>query len=49
MDYKVSNVRGEVSPEMIEIAVAAIAACEERGFLLESFVVRPMEGGESED
>ena len=49
MDYKVSNVRGEVSPEMIEIAVAAIAACEEMGFRLESFVVKPLEGGESED
>ena len=47
MDYEVSNVRGEVSPEMIEIAVAAIAACQERGFRLESFVVKPLEGGES--
>ncbi len=32
-----------------ELASALVSACEEGGFRLESFVVRPLEGGESED
>lgn len=30
-----------------ELASALISACRERGFLLESFVFKPLEGGES--
>ena len=45
MDYKVSNVRGEVSPEMIEIAVAAIAPGGGRGLRFEYFVVKTLGGG----
>ena len=30
-----------------ELASALVSACEERGFRLESFVVKPLEGGES--
>ena len=49
MGFEIKNVKGDVSPQMIELAQAVVAACEERGFFLESFVVKPMEGGESED
>lgn len=48
MDFKVKNIKGDVSPQMIELAKAVITACEERGFILESFIVKPLEGGESE-
>ena len=30
-----------------ELAIALVSACKERGFLLESFVFKPLEGGES--
>mgnify|MGYP000845018875 CR=1 FL=1 len=31
-----------------ELASALVSACAERGFFLESFVVKPLEGGEPE-
>ena len=48
MGFEIKNVKGDVSPQMIELAQAVVAACEERGFRLESFIVRPLEGGEPE-
>ena len=47
MGFEIKNVKGDVSPQMIELAQAVVTACEERGFRLESFVVKPLEGGES--
>ena len=47
MGFEIKNVEGDVSPQMIELAKAVVAACEERGFRLESFIVKPLEGGES--
>lgn len=49
MGFEIKNVKGDVSPQMVELAQAVVTACEERGFRLESFVVTPLEGGESED
>lgn len=49
MDYEVKNIKGDVSPQMIELAKTIVAVCEERGFLLESFIVKPLEGGESKN
>jgi len=48
MDFEVKNIKGDVSPQMIDIAVAAILACEEAG-MPKSFTieVEPLEGGES--
>lgn len=50
MDFEVKNIKGDVSPQMIDIAVAAILACEEarmpKSFTVE---VKPQEGGESKD
>lgn len=48
MGFEVKNIKGDVSPQMIELAKTVIAVCEERGFRLESFIVKPLEGGESE-
>lgn len=33
MGFEIKNVKGDVSPQMIELAQAVVAACEERGVL----------------
>ncbi len=38
---------GVVDACIKELASALVSACEERGFRLESFVFKPLEGGES--
>ena len=48
MGFEIKNIEGDVSPQMVELAQAVVTVCEERGFFLESFVAKPLEGGESE-